>query len=181
MEAAERGVSVETNRECPDEPNEIFMAHVRRILLGWMVRDAKTAASNRAHIGALILGVCALDVLGGFYAGVKITKPKTFKDFIEEYLPNQEIYIDSGVYENMRCNLVHGYSTEGFKYTDEFPAKHLQKDEEDGNFWIHVDTFLWEVETAARDYLDDLSKKDELWPLFKKRWKHAPLLGPIPG
>lgn len=79
----------------------------------------------------------------------------------------------------MRCNLVHGCSTEGFKYTDEFPARHLQIDEEDGKLWIHVDTFLYEVETAARDYLNELPTKDELWLSFKARWGYAPLLGPI--
>ncbi len=179
MAISNKEVTVEVNIGCPDKPNVDFMAHVRQILLDWMLRDAKTAASNRAYIGALILGVCALDVLGGFYAGVEKTEGKTFKDFIEKYLPNQKTYISSGVYENMRCNLVHGYSTEGYKYTDEFPAKHLQKDEKDGNLWIHIDTFIWEVETATRKYLDDLSAKDELWNHFKDRWKHAPLLHSI--
>lgn len=165
--------------KCPDQPTEEFIADVKNILLGWMIRDAKAASSVKAHVGALILGICALDVLGGFLAGVKLTKPQTFEDFIEAYLPNKEIYIDSGVYKKMRCNLVHGYSTEGFKYTDEFPAKHLQVDERDGKLWIHVDTFLWEVETAARMYLKELPTKDELWLSFKARWHYAPLLGPI--
>ncbi len=172
---------METNRECPDELNAEFFAQITQILLGWMVGDAKKAAANEAYVGALVLGICALDVLGGLFTGVERTNPNdTFEPFLENYLPNQAVYIRSGVYRNMRNNLVHGYSTKGFKYTDEFPAKHLQEDEKDGDLWIHVDTFIWEVETAARRYLVDLSQKAELWNNFKERWEHAPLLGPIP-
>lgn len=170
---------MDAKQQCPDQPTDEFIADVKRTLIGWMIRDAKAASSIRAYVGALILGVCALDVLGGFLAGVEKTGRQTFRDYIEAYLPNKDVYIDSGVYENMRCNLVHGYSTEGFKYTDEFPAKHLQRDEEDGKLWIHVDTFLYEVETAVRDYLNELPTKDELWLSFKARWSYAPLLGPI--
>lgn len=171
---------METKRECPDELNGEFISYLRNTLVGWMIRDAKMAASNRAFIGALILGVCAIDVLGGLYSGLEKTDAdKTFKPFIKEYLPNHSVYLDGGLYRNMRNFLVHGYSSQGFKYTDEYPAKHLQIDKKDGLLWIHVDTFLWEVETAAREYLNDLTNRDELWDKFKERWSHAPLLGPI--
>jgi hypothetical protein len=151
--------------DCPLELNDEFKEKIHKTLLGWMVGDAKKAAANEAFVGALILGVCALDVLGGLYAGSEVTDPDTFKKFIKKYLPNQDVYIQSGVYKHMRNFLVHGYSTRGFQYTDEFPAKHLTK--EKGKLWIHVDTFVWEVETAARTYLDDLEASDSLWTHFK--------------
>jgi hypothetical protein len=165
------------NTDCPPELNDDFKAKITKTLLGWMVGDAKKAAANEAYVGALILGVCALDVLGGLYTGVEVTTPDTFKKFIKKYLPNEEVYVGGGVYRHMRNFLVHGYSTKGFQYTDEFPAKHLTR--EKGKLWIHVDSFVWEVETAARKYLDDLQTNDTLWKHFRDRWEYAPLLGPV--
>jgi hypothetical protein len=77
------------NLKCPDEPNAEFMSKVNMRLLGWMVRDAFTAEDNHAYVGALILGVCALDVLAAFYRfGLKESKTKSFKEFITDYLPH---------------------------------------------------------------------------------------------
>ena len=170
---------METNLECPEELNDEFKVLINQSLLGWMVGDARTAELNEAYVGSLILGICALDVLGGFYCGVKRTSNETFKKFIKEYLPHSNEYLSRNVYTNMRNKLVHAYSTKGFKYTSDHPEKHLIRDG-DGRLWIHVHSFINEVEQATRSYIMDLPVKDELWTNFKQKWSRDPLLRPIP-
>lgn len=172
---------METTSECPEELTDEFKAQIRKSLLEWMIDDAKKAASNKAYVGGLILGVCALDVLGGLYAGVKQTSGETFRQFIEKYLPNHEAYVSRKVYRNMRSSLVHAYSTKKFKYTSDFPERHLMRDTEDGKLWIHVDSFIDEVEQAANLYVEELFASDDLWKNFKLKWSYDPLLRPIPG
>lgn len=168
------------NLKCPDEPNPEFMTQVDLRLLDWMVGDAYTAEANHAFVGALILGVCALDVLAAFYRfGIKETKNESFKNFITNYLPHYSDYLVNNVYSKMRSSLVHGYSTKGFKYTNEHPERHLERDH-DGSLWIHVKSFVEEVEQATRDYLRELPNDPVLWERFKRKWRKDPLLGPIP-
>jgi hypothetical protein len=169
------------NLKCPDEPNPDFMSQVEMRLHDWMVGDSFTAEANHAYVGALILGGCALDVLAAFYRfGEKETKNESFKIFITNYLPHYNNYLVNNVYSKMRSSLVHGYSTKGFKYTDEHPESHLKKDR-DGLLWIHVKSFIEEVEQATMDYLQDLPNDPILWERFKRKWAKDPLLGPIPG
>lgn len=174
------GSLVETNSECSEELTDEFKAQIKKSLLEWMVDDAKKAAASKAYVGGLIFGVCALDVLGGLHAGVKQTSAETFKQFIEKYVPNHDAYLRRKVYRNMRSSLVHAYSTKKFKYTSDYPERHLEKDMEDGKLWVHVDSFIGEVEYATNSYLEDLFKSPELWRSFKKKWSYDPLLKPIP-
>jgi hypothetical protein len=167
------------NLACPDEPNDVFISEVANRLLGWMVRDAFTAEANGAYVGALILGVCALDVLAAFFRyGMKESKTKSYRAFIVNYLPHYSSYLVDNVYSNMRSSLVHGYSTKGFKYTDEHKDRHLETDA-DGLLWIHVKSFIEEVKLAATAYLGDLPNDTVLWDRFRKKWAVDPLLGPI--
>ena len=167
------------NLKCPEGPTVEFMEQVRMRLLDWMVDDAYTAEANSAFVGALILGVCALDVLAGLYRGVvREVKNESFRLFITRYLPHHDEYLNHNVWKHMRNSLIHAYSTKGFKYTNEYPDRHLQKDE-DGLLWIHVKSFVAEVDKAAKDYINDLPNDPALWENFKKKWARDPLLGPI--
>ena len=95
-------------------------------------------------------------------------------------MPNRERYLDleNEVYGNMRNKLVHVYSTKGFGYSDEFPERHLRASDSVG-MWIHVETFVDEVETAAESYLVDLRRSDEMWKRFMKKYNRDPLLRPV--
>lgn len=162
---------------CPVIPDEEIKADINRAILDWMIGDAERAITGKAYMGAIILGICAIDVLSGLRAGKNATD-KTFRDFVHEYMPNEDKYIENDLYKNMRCKLVHGYSSIGFQYTDEHPEKHLTGSSR--GVWIHVNSFIAEVRTAASSYLEELFIKEDLWKSFRKRWQNHPLLGPIP-
>lgn len=119
-----------------------------------------------------------MDVLAGLYrGGLGEKKNEAFKIFITKYLPHNQEYLSHDVWKHMRNGLVHAYSTKKFAYTDEHPERHLQKDS-NGLLWIHVRSFIQEVEKAAATYLDDLSREDTLWQRFRDKWLEDPLLRP---
>ena len=56
------------------------LSDARGSLLDWMMGDCLKAIEGRALVGALVLGVCAIDVLGSLLAG-KNGSNETFKQF----------------------------------------------------------------------------------------------------
>lgn len=150
-----------------------------RSLIDWMVGDAWRAINGRAMVGALILGVCAIDTLGSLWAG-KDASGTTYKAFAREYLPRGKEYPDL-VYDGMRNRLVHNYSSRGFSYTDGHQEMHLLNDEYN-RLVINVESFVAEVEVAAKEYFIDLCSDSTLYENFLRRTKEEgyPLLSTNP-
>lgn len=162
-----------------NENDSAIIEAARVTLVDWMVGDARRAIAGHALVGALILGVCAIDTLGTLWAGSD-ADGDTFKNFARDYLPRGSEYEDR-VYWGMRNRLVHNYSSFGFVYVDRRPDLHLTKDKGLDLQVINVESFISEVEQAAQDYVDDLYESQDLLTKFIGRTKEEDyaLLGPV--
>lgn len=162
------------------EIDTLVQAH--QSLIQWMIGDAFKAFHSGGYIGAVVLGLCAIDTLGVHFAekkkneaidrGVKETftgfvRSKYMKAKYKTDLPedikmlgkngNRIDAMPEALYSEMRCKLVHGYSAGDFLFVDHKPEEHLQK--YGGVLTINVETFLEDIQEAGVRYFIDLCTK----------------------
>lgn len=140
---------------------------------------------NASTISSLILSVCLIDTLAGFYCGFEGAGKKhksRFNKFTEKYLPNHSAFL-----YDLRNGLVHSFSNQSnfiFTESDEFSTAfpHLRKILDKEIF--KVNEFKKSIEDAFEEYIQDISDLDNqyLRANFMKRFKKLGIIkeGGIP-
>ncbi len=115
-------------------------------------------------INSLILSVCLVDTLAGFYSGYDGKKiggnKKRFEKFVDKYLATHKTYL----YE-LRCNLTHSFSNTvaNFMFVDnkEFTKVFGSSINILGSPVFSIDKFKSDLESAFNNYFNDLLKNTE--------------------
>jgi len=129
---------------------------------------------NASTISSLILSVCLIDALAGFYCGFEGEGKRhksRFNKFTEKYLPKHSSFL-----YDLRNGLVHSFSNqnnfmfaESNEFSDAFPNLCRIFDKE----IFKVDEFKKEIENAFEEYIQDIADRDnnDLRANFMKRYK----------
>jgi len=137
-------------------------------------------------INSLILSVCLVDTLAGFYSGYKGElrgNRDRFKKFTEKYLPQHDSYL----YE-IRCSLAHSFSNtvSNFMFVDSKEYSNVFSETKQILDWkvFDIAKFKVELKNAIDNYFTDLigSSNAELLANFNIRFTHCVILddGVIP-
>jgi hypothetical protein len=140
---------------------------------------------NTTTMSSLILSVCLIDTLAGFYCGFEGegTKHKSrFNKFTEKYLPKYSSFL-----YDLRNGLVHSFSnqsnfmfTESNEFSNAFPNLRKILDKE----IFDVNEFKKSIKDAFEEYIHDISDLDNnnLRANFMKRFKKLGIIkeGGIP-
>lgn len=165
--------------------NEEILARTRESV-GWMFADIETARIGTANVAAVILSVLAMDCFAARRRGYTVTAVQqgdancnaAFNSFVTDYLRKvDKRYKHFGgrqPYKKLRNLLVHGYSKEGFEFTDDI-QEHLQVKE--GYLQLHVESFVHDVKTAIMNYIKCLEEGGEDFRKFKSAYEVHPLIG----
>lgn len=128
-----------------------------------------------------ILTHCAILSLSGFYAGTKDTKGKTYREFVKDFFPSQ--YASEGLWKDLRNSLIHAYTlTSTYVLSHRHPEKHLShekvRSERTGKLvdliFLNFETFLLDLEQAARSYFKRAETESDLLTKLCKRYDLAP-------
>jgi len=137
-------------------------------------------------INSLILSVCLVDTLAGFYSGYKgeLSGNKTrFKKFTEKYLPQHDSYL----YE-VRCSLAHSFSNtiSNFMFVDSSEYSKVFSETKQILDWkiFDIAKFKIEFKSAIDNYFNELNvpENTDLRNNFLIRYSHCGILedGVIP-
>lgn len=115
-------------------------------------------------INSLILSVCLIDTLAGFYSGydgIKIGgNKKRYEKFADKYLSNHKSYL-----YDLRCNLTHSFSNtvSNFMFVDnqEFTRVFGSSLNILGSPVFSIDAFKLDLESAFNNYFNDLKNNSE--------------------
>lgn len=144
------------------------------------LKDINTTST----INSLILSVCFIDVLAGFYSGFdgkqKNGVGKRFKQFTEKYLPKYS----ANLWE-VRNGLVHSLENVGnfiFNESNEFSTAFPQVNAILGHNLFDVKDFKKSVEIAYENYIHDVSDTDNqiIRNNFMKRFESLGLIKDFP-
>lgn len=110
-------------------------------------------------INSLILSVCLVDTLAGFYSGYDGKQPggnrKRFEKFVDKYLASHKPYL-----YDIRCNLTHSFSNTvaNFMFVDntEFTKAFGSSLNIYDSPVFSIDTFKLDLENAFNSYFQDL-------------------------
>lgn len=131
-------------------------------------------------INSLILSVCLVDTLAGFYGGYKGEKNgnrKRYLDFVTKYLSK---YKDD-LYD-IRCNLAHSFSNTVSNYlfidSEEFSKLFPKTIKIHGQPTFHIDIFKGDLSIAMENYFNDLKNpaNTTLITNFNLRFDHLNIL-----
>jgi len=138
------------------------------------IEDAEKTSST----SSLILCVCLIDALSGFfngYIGQRGENKEFFKKFSKKYLPN----FDSDKLYTLRCDVVHSYSNSlGFMIFDneEFSKKFPDVESIFGSEVIRVDELRKDLKISLDKYFSDVRSDNELLDKFNKRFEFLGIL-----
>jgi len=115
-------------------------------------------------INSLILAVCLVDTLAGFYTGHD-GKPggnkKRFEKFVDKYLTTHKAYL-----YDLRCNLTHSFSNTvaNFMFVDnkEFTDVFGSSLSIYGDPLFSINTFKSDLEIACNNYFNELVNNSEV-------------------
>ena len=145
-----------------------------------VVNDQFNEIKSLNGINSLILSVCLIDTLAGFYSGYKgeVSGNKArFKKFTEKYLPQHDSYL----YE-VRCSLAHSFSNtiSNFMFVDSSEYSKVFSETKQILDWkiFDIAKFKIELKSAIDSYFNDLNKSDnkELRDNFITRYSHCGIL-----
>jgi hypothetical protein len=131
-------------------------------------------------INSLILSVCLVDTLAGFYAGYsgdsKGNKTR-YLNFVKKYLNKYEDHL-----YGIRCNLTHSFSNTVSKFifidNPEFGKVYGENPEILGQKVFDISIFKNDLEKAKEDYFSELiSDNIEIWNNFLVRYDSIGILG----
>jgi hypothetical protein len=131
-------------------------------------------------INSLILSVCLIDTLAGFYCGYngqKFGNKERFLKFIDVYLTKHKSYL-----YDLRCNIVHSFSNtvSNFMFVDNKEFTNVFNDVKQLLDWkiFNIDTFKADLENAVEIYFDELSnaKNNVLLDNFNLRYDSLKIL-----
>jgi|SRR5450759_2499587 hypothetical protein len=129
--------------------NSYFRPHFNE----WIFSAIKRlVVSDDALVGFIFMS-CTIDYLAGFMCGGE-THRKDYIDFIDQYfVPGK--YDSRGIYESLRCGLVHMFTIKDRKYalTHNYPARHL-KSTNDGQIVLNASSFGDDLWIAAQKFFD---------------------------
>lgn len=115
-------------------------------------------------INSLILSVCLIDTLAGFYCGYngqKSGNKERFLKFIEAYLTKHKSYL-----YDLRCNIVHSFSNtvSNFMFVDNKEFTSVYNDIKQLLDWkiFNIDTFKNDLEKAVEAYFNELNNSTNI-------------------
>ncbi len=148
-----------------------------------------------AHYGAFILCSCILDYLAGYcFMGIEHHQSERYKRFIREYLQKVDPrYDDVGLYNHLRCGLVHGY-TEMYKHKSKYLFTHLQigeahlkpfSDSKDitceFKTLLGIHAFFRDIKQAGRLFFDEAERSSVSSEIIKSMAQRVEEVGVISG
>jgi len=153
------------------------------LLYDWSIGDIRKCAGlksdgafkkNGPFVGVFILWCCAIDFWGGIFSNNSISKCR-FVSFIDSYLSVYGKY-DYEILYNLRNKLVHNYTPESVILETEEDKESLHLAEWNNKLVLHLKPCIYDLESAAKDLVDDLKNNNErkivAWRYFKK---HPPV------
>ena len=137
-------------------------------------------------INSLILSVCLVDTLAGFYcgyAGERSGNKNRYSTFVNKYLASYSEHL-----YDIRCNLTHSFSNTlaNFMFVDNAEFSQVFPNTEKLLDWtiFNVEKFKTELRFATEKYFQDLENSDDssLKKNFMKRYNYRGILkdGVIP-
>lgn len=137
-------------------------------------------------INSLILAVCLVDTLAGFYCGFKGQKngnKDRYLKFVDKYLKTHQSYL-----YDVRCNLTHSFSNtvSNFLFIDSKEFSNVFPNTTEILDWkvFNIDIFKKDLQAAIDNYFNELHiiPNDELFANFTLRFEHLNILedGVIP-
>jgi len=138
-----------------------FRPHFEKWIFGPIDR---LVVSDDALIGFIFMS-CTIDYVAGFMCGGQ-THRTDYIDFIKNYFPHGR-YDARGIYDSLRCGLVHMFTIKGRKYclTHNYPAGHL-KSTWDGQIVLEAGSFRDDLRDAVHRYFDMV----EVDPVFSQKF-----------
>jgi hypothetical protein len=139
---------------------------------------------NRTNLvrESFILVHCALLGISGFYAGGKRTTGATYSRFVDDFFPSE--YRGGELWEDLRCNLVHGYTiTKTYVLAHRHPEMHLAQEkgvrnERTGELadltYLNFEDFLGDFKQAITTYFARAEAEPELIGKLCARYDIAP-------
>lgn len=144
------------------------------------IQNQLTEINKLTGVNSLILSVCLVDTLAGFYCGYKGEKKGNkarYLKFVEKYLTSHQTYL-----YDVRCNLTHSFSNtvsnflfvDNKEFTDVFKgvAKILD--------WtvFNIDAFKTDLHIAIDNYFSDLHdpSNTDMLSNFNVRYNHLNIL-----
>jgi len=149
------------------------------------IQKAKSAISRQlqdiysiAGINSLLLSVCLVDALAGFYCGYNGQKNGNrdrYKKFSDKYLPDY-----SSIIYQVRCDLAHSFSNtlskyyfvDNIEFTNAFGISINILDKQTFN----IDHFRDCLNKAIENYFSDLTNDENLQKNFTIRFKYSNIL-----
>ncbi len=130
--------------------------------------DMKNCLNANPNLPVFILGVCFIDALSGFAFG-KTKKHDNqdkgrFKNFVKRYLTG---YNADDLWE-VRSDLLHSYATHQYSFANKKSYLH-NKTTVDGKKIINDEDFYSDIETAYRNFRNDILKDSKIFTNTKKR------------
>lgn len=139
---------------------DIFRPHFDK----WVMEPIdRLVISQDALIGFIFMS-CAIDYLASFLWGSSRSGQigTSYKKFIDDYFPKDR-YDAQGLYDSLRCGLVHMFTIKDKKYslTHNHPELHLKTDST-GKTTLNAGNFRDDLVAAKNKYFDEVEKRADL-------------------
>ena len=131
--------------------------------------------NNSAILGFIIIS-CGIDLLAGYWKGGE-TKGRDYKDFLKQDIDFPKKYEPEGIYNSLRCGLVHNFTIHGGIYalTWGHPEYHLKRTQT-GQQFINLEDFYQDFRKLMENLFDQIKTDASLQKKFIKRHKKLGIL-----
>jgi len=133
----------------------------------FVVRDLEKALSSNVEVGVIILTTIGIECLSGYFEG-KPADGKTFKGFIDEFMPNYSTHAEA-IYGCIRNGLAHDYiikECEGksFLFTRNRGEKHLEPvGNKLGWYYLNRESFALDFLKAQKHFFERVNQSQDLY------------------
>lgn len=144
------------------------------------IQNQLTEINKLTGVNSLILSVCLVDTIAGFYCGYKGEKTgnrNRYLKFVERYLKSHKTYL-----YDLRCNLTHSFSNtvSNFLFVDDKEFTRVFEGVSKILDWtvFNIDSFKKDLQIAIDNYFTDLNdtSNNDIRLNFDIRYNHLNIL-----
>jgi hypothetical protein len=139
----------------------------------FVVQDLQKSLKAGVEVGVVILTAVAIECLSGYFEG-KPADSKTFKSFINEFMPNYSNHAETN-YLCIRNGLAHDYiikeyDGKSFLFTRSIGERHLiPVDNKPGWYYLNREIFALDFLKAQEQFFAEVNQNQKLYNKVLKR------------
>jgi hypothetical protein len=146
----------------------------------FVIRDLEKALSADVEVGTIILTAVGIECLSGYFEG-KPADSKTFKSFIDEFMPNYSNHAEA-IYKCVRSGLAHDYvikecDGKSLLFTRDRGERHLiPVDNKPGWYYLNRESFALDFLKAQKQFFEQISQNQAFYNRALKRLNNKSFL-----